>query len=461
MIFRLAKIKIPQFKPSVFKPRLLSRFEPLLKAVLLSSLLGASGLLSAATLSGVVTNGTTNKASAGDDVILIKLAEGMQEVGRTTTDARGHFSLELPDDGAPHLVRVNHQNVNYHHPAPPGTATADVQVFDSSPKVEGITANVDIVRLQADNGALQAIEMYAVKNASSPPRTKMSDHTFEVYLPDGAQLDSSLAAGPGGMPVSSAPVPTGEKGRYAFVFPLRPGETKFQLAYHLPYSGSVEFHPKVLLPVTNLVVMMPKSMQFKSSEAAFQNAPEEGGMAVYVASGVGPGQNLAFNVSGTGSIPRETQEPGAAANTQNQAPGMPGGDTAPGSRPGGGLGAPEDKPDPLHNFRWYILGVMVVILAGGAYYTLGRQRDPALADGMVPPASSGADVSGLGYGRGSEPMGAPPSSTSHSATLMAALKEELFQLETERLRKRISEEEYTRARAALELTLQRALTRTS
>jgi len=43
--------------------------------------------------------------------------------------------------------------------------------------------------------------------------------------------------------------------------------------------------------------------------------------------------------------------------------------------------------------------------------------------------------------------------------LLAALKEELFQLEVERQQGRISEEEYSKAKSALDQTLQRALAR--
>jgi hypothetical protein len=52
---------------------------------------------SAATLTGTVTNGTTNKPAAGDEVILIKLASGMEEAGHTKADAQGKFSLNLDE----------------------------------------------------------------------------------------------------------------------------------------------------------------------------------------------------------------------------------------------------------------------------------------------------------------------------------------------------------------------------
>ena len=46
-----------------------------------------------------------------------------------------------------------------------------------------------------------------------------------------------------------------------------------------------------------------------------------------------------------------------------------------------------------------------------------------------------------------------------SALLLEALKEELFQLETERLQGRISDAEYQQAKAALDLTIKRAIER--
>ena len=47
-------------------------------------------------ITGIVTNKTTNKPAAGDDVVLIRLQQGMQEASRTKTDAKGRFTLEVP-----------------------------------------------------------------------------------------------------------------------------------------------------------------------------------------------------------------------------------------------------------------------------------------------------------------------------------------------------------------------------
>ena len=125
----------------------------------------------AESLTGTVTNGTTKKPSAGDDVILIKLGQGMEEAARVKSDAQGKFALTLDDPG-PHLIRVVHQGVTYHHMAPPGTTTADVQVFDVSKKVAELSVTADVLRFQAQGNELQGVRLFAVDNTSQPPRTQ-------------------------------------------------------------------------------------------------------------------------------------------------------------------------------------------------------------------------------------------------------------------------------------------------
>ena len=143
---------------------------------------------SAQTLTGTVTNGTINKPASGDDVVVLSLGQGMQESGRTQTDAKGNFTVKLDSATSPHLVRVIHQGVTYHRMAPPGTTSVEVQVYDVSKKVEGISVTADVMRFQAQGSELQGIRLFAVNNASDPPRTQMSDQSFEFYLPDGVDL---------------------------------------------------------------------------------------------------------------------------------------------------------------------------------------------------------------------------------------------------------------------------------
>ena len=74
---------------------------------------------------------------------------------------------------------------------------------------------------------------FFVKNDSTPPMTQFSNEPFDFWLPEGAIVEGSAALAPGGMPVQAAPVPLTEKNHYTFLFPIRPGETRFQVTYHI------------------------------------------------------------------------------------------------------------------------------------------------------------------------------------------------------------------------------------
>jgi hypothetical protein len=411
-------------------------------ARLFVAVLGLSAFSFTADITGTVTNKTSDKTSAGDDVVLLKLSEGMQEASRTKTDSAGKFNLADPGDGGQHLVRVTHQGVNYFKPAPAGTTSVAVDVYDAGKQVQGVTGRADIMRVQSDGGQMQVTELFVLQNDSKPPRTQMSDRSFELTLPDGAAVEASLAAGPGGMPVNSAPVPTGEKNRYAFVFPIRPGETKFQISYHAPYSSSFSFQPTILTPMQDYVVMLPKSMEFKSNGSAFSSGGEEKGMSIYVAHNISAGQQLAFSVSGTGQIPRDAQE--SETDGQQAAGGTD-------NRPGGGLGRPEEAPDALQKYKLWIIGGLAAALVVGAIVVINQKpRTPA----STPPLA--------GSGIPAAPTMPRPLAAGQSRTLLLdAMKEELFQLETERLQGKISDGEYQQAKAALDLTMKRAIARQS
>src|SRR5208283_1908913 len=126
-------------------------------AAILALALGSSA---AQTLTGTVTNGTTNKPAAGDEVILINLANGMDVGGSTKADSNGKFSFKLTGGPGPHLIRAIHQGVTYHRMAPPGVNTADVNVYDVATKVAELGVTADVIRFQADSGSMQGVRLF-------------------------------------------------------------------------------------------------------------------------------------------------------------------------------------------------------------------------------------------------------------------------------------------------------------
>jgi len=409
----------------------------------------------ASTVTGTVTNKTTGKPSSGDAVVLVSPMAGMAEVGRTTTDARGHYSLEKQGEG-PALVKAIHQGAEYFIEAPKAGASGDISVFEVAAKVKGVFIEADVLELETENGQLKITERFFVHNTSTPPTTQWSAKSFQVVLPADAIVDGVGGQRPNGLPTSIKLDPDGPKGHYAFNFPIQPDDgdkdTLFQLAYHVPYSGKFSFHAQVTLPADNLAVLLPKSMTFQATSGdAFKSVPEDPNVQTYVLKNATPSKSVDFTISGTGSIPREQQ--GTPGAQQPAGMGAPDGSSAPsdgsapaaGGQPGGGIGQPIGTPDPLTKYKWWILGGLALVLAAGAAFLL---RKPAGAAGVSGVPEGGA----VAY----PSFGSP---AAKQGQLLNVIKEEMFTLESEKIHGTVSEEEYAKVKGALEIVLKRALSR--
>jgi hypothetical protein len=101
---------------------------------------------------------------------------------------------------------------------------------------------------------------------------------------------------------------------------------------------------------------------------------------------------------------------------------------------------PINTPDPLSKYKWWILSVLVLLLAAGAAFLL---RKPA----------SGAAALNAGTAQ------AFASPAAGNLALLNALKEELFALESDKIAGKLAPGEYEELKAALETVLKRALKR--
>jgi hypothetical protein len=399
-------------------------------AAFIFSLLVSAGAF-AAQISGTVTNATTNKPSSGDEVTLLTLANGMEEAGTTKTDSKGHYTLNVADENAQHLVRVARQSVNYFKAAPPGTTTVDVTVYDSGTQVEGLVTDARVFHLQASGGNMDVQELYILNNQSQPPRTKIGNQTFTITLPDGAQMGEASLTNPSGMPVTVAAVPSGAKDRYAYDFAIKPGQTRFEVNYKVPYSGSHEFSLKPESSLSELGVLLPKSMKFNGVSGGFAQDVDEAGLAVFFAKNVPANQEVKFSVSGEGLIPTE---PPAGGN-----PGQPAGES-------GGTPIPSSSGG-TREAVWFIVGALVILIGGGAF-VMWRKSAAARAAAQDPKAARAASKAKTqAQAQAAKPQG----------DMLDVLKDELFQLETDRVSGKISQEEYEKSKAGLNTLFRRQM----
>jgi hypothetical protein len=432
-----------------FSTRELVSFLNLLALGLLSAFSAAA--VSGDVISGSAHNQSRRSAAIGDEVILVRLDQtpdrGMQQEAHARTDAHGAFTFHVQYSDRPYLVRVIHEGVTYDGKASVGDQLS-IPVFDSAPLVSSINGSIEILRVGTrGNGEnlLHVSDMYEIRNESRPPMTQSGARTFDVYLPTKARIDSVLAAGPGtgsekiGVMISAVPV-VGEPGHYTVSFPLRPGATKFAFNYDLPYQGHAVFQTRREYGFQQFAVMIPPSMKFSSSTSAFQElATGDKEYKVRAAIQVKAGRGPEFEVSGDGALPSLQAE----THAQQQSP-IPGNSTLSGSAstlpPLSARSDSQLETASSSSLSQWLLLTGGVLIACAVMVLRVRKKRVRFSRGAVVEIAT------------------PPQP---SERFLEGLKEELFQLEADRIRGSIGAEEYASARQALEETVKRVVARVS
>ncbi|HLY98520.1 MAG TPA: hypothetical protein VKT33_05585 [Candidatus Angelobacter sp.] len=374
-------------------------------------------------LQGNVVDGSSRKPAGGDEVVLLRVENGIGEEARATSDAGGVFSFQLADSRAQHAVRVTHQGVAYYQPVAPGSASVSVTIYDSEAKVPGLRQTSHSVVLQAKGAVLNVIEIFNLRNES-----QHTQPNFSFSLPGNATIGSGEAVRSDGLRLKGAPARQGD-GKYAFQCPLLPGLTHFEVVYTLPYKGDLKFQPQLAGPVDKFYVITPKSLGFTPVAASqyqiSQDAPIQTGskdVDVYVASGAGRASQLAFNLAGEGTLQpvQPSRQPMLTAKAATNA--NPPGSTIEKGQPRS-AGIENRHFGQLNQGQWIFVGIVVLfLLIGGAAIIVKILRGDA-------------EVS----------------------RKMAGLKEEIFRLNADRVAGRINHKDYVSAKLELDLALQRAL----
>ena len=197
-------------------------------------------------------------------------------------------------------------------------------IGNSALAADSVTGYASILKLESDGRVYKITELHAINNEASPSQTQNIAHDFEFYLPEKAAIDSVMAVGPSGHPVTITPAPVKrEAGLYAIPFPLRPGMTRYAIRYHLPYSQELVFHPRLNYPTRQLSVVLPKSMHFTApGNQEFHRIIDQDGVQVYALSGVKAGTLPGFTISGAGVLPQNRTATREAAS-------VPGGNSQP------------------------------------------------------------------------------------------------------------------------------------
>jgi hypothetical protein len=323
-------------------------------------------------ITGKVRNQTTNKPAAGDEVVLLRLENGMEQESSTRTDAEGSFVLPMGAANARHVIRVWHKGVNYDQSLS-GKGPLHIAVFDSVPRIPNLQGRIGIAQVESDGEVLKVTEMYAIDNHAVPQVTQSRADNFEISLSPNAAIDSVAARKDGGVWVNITPVAIpGHQGGYTVDFPIRPGGTQFKFIYHLPYTGPATIRLRPAYPVKSFAVMHPQSLTFKSSvPAAFTSPGLTQGLQIEQAVAKPLVREIpAFEISGIGLLLPATQAAASTKASPSSEVDSPGIASSPAH-------STQVSLDPQETGMWAILsGIVALVLA--SLYGVWRRRKSAV-----------------------------------------------------------------------------------
>ena len=261
-----------------------------------------SSVVMQAAIDGTVTNKSTGKVQEGATVTLIKLGGGMETVASSKSDAQGKFALAQDlQAGTPYLVQTLYQGVTYNKAIPPGSPATglEVDVYDSSPKGSDAKVVQHMVLFEPSGTDVTVNETIIYSNTGKTTFDDPANGTFRFYLPPETKGQVKVqVSGPQGMPIVRDAVKTKEPDVYTVKYPVKPGETRFDLAYGMPAASPGTFELKLKHDGSVVRVVAPKGVTLASDNLKDLGPEPRTQATIYQV----VGKDVKFQFTGTGSL---------------------------------------------------------------------------------------------------------------------------------------------------------------
>jgi hypothetical protein len=263
-----------------------------------------------AAVDGVIVNGTTSKPEPNTLVMLIQPTQaGMKTLGTTKSDAQGNFSFDNNDDSGPRLIQATFQGVQYNKMIPPGMPSTGVQipVYASTNKAGTAKVTQHFIVLQPGDKDMTVSE--GLLYVGDPGLTYYDpvNGSVRFYVPPGAQGLTSVTVNPaGGMPIQRPALKTKEPNVYKVDYPVRPGETRFDLNYTVPMASPMIFTDKEIHPEAASNLVVPNGVTAKSDDLELAGTEPKTQASIYRI------KNASFKVevAGTGLLQAGSESSG-------------------------------------------------------------------------------------------------------------------------------------------------------
>ena len=173
---------------------------------------------------------------------------GMQPVKSVRSDDTGAFEVDHSPQG-PHLLQTIHAGVIYNQMLQPGSATTDLRlaVYDSTADSGAAKVTQHMILIEPMGEILHVNESIVFRNEGSSTYNDPDKGTLRVYLPPEAEGKARvMVTGPQGVPLERSASATSEKDVYQIDYPVKPGETHFDVTYVVTKAEPAVFEGRAL-----------------------------------------------------------------------------------------------------------------------------------------------------------------------------------------------------------------------
>jgi hypothetical protein len=194
-----------------------------------------------AAIDGTVVNETTGQPQAGVEVTLVHPGEnGMQSLATAKSGTDGKFTIDQPLPPPPALLQAVYQGANYNLFLQPGAPTAGLlfPIYNVTTDAKSANLAEHMLMIEPTPNATRVTEVFQVQNDSKTTFLDSNKGSIQFFVPANAQGAGVSVEAPGGMPINRPPEKTAQPRMFKVSYPVKPGETTYELTYSLPPSAT-------------------------------------------------------------------------------------------------------------------------------------------------------------------------------------------------------------------------------
>ncbi len=310
-----------------------------MKGILFGLVAAGSWLL--ASVDGTVVNATTGKPQPSVIVSLMQPgAQGMQTLGSVKSDAQGQFKIDKDGPAGPAILQAIFEGATYNLILTPDIPKTGVhlKVYDATSKAGVAKVSQHMILIEPSAAKIDVSETFLLENESNSTYLDPAKGSVEFYLPEAADGKVNVTINsPGGMPIRRDAEKTNQKGVYKIAYPVKPGESRFDVTYSLPPAET--FTSKIMHGDGVTRIVTPSTVTLEGDGIDFLGQEPQTQAHIYNAGNA----DYSVKITGTGSLQNQQAAP-------DEDPGEP---------------ALEEKAARVYSRMYWVLGLTFSILGLG------------------------------------------------------------------------------------------------